>query len=85
MYSAQCRNSLKRGHAYPTYTQIWLKAWLFINPEFHRLYDMWVLSGYQSDFKPSVDRIDDNLGYTEYNIQLLSWKENAEKWYLRNK
>lgn len=85
IYSTQRRNSLKRGHALPSYTQMWLKDWLFSNPEFHRLYDMWVLSGYQREFKPSVDRIDDNLGYTEYNIQLLSWRENAEKQYNKRK
>lgn len=84
IYSAQRRNSKLRGHSSPTYSQGWLKVWLLNQPEYHRLYDLWVLTGYNRDFKPSVDRIDDNLGYTEYNIQLMSWKDNATKWYTRN-
>ena len=85
IYSKQRTNSEKRNHSYPTYSQDWLHSWLFAQPEFHRLYDMWVLAGYDRNFKPSVDRIDDNPGYTEYNIQLMSWQENAEKWYKRSK
>lgn len=33
-------------------------------------------SGFQKDFNPSVDRIDDYKGYTFDNIQLVTWKQN---------
>ena len=79
IYDSQMSNSKARGHAQPTYSKSWLRKWLLSNPEFHRLYDMWVLSGYDKWFKPSVDRKDDNLSYTEYNIQLMTWKENKDK------
>ena len=79
MYGHQRGNSKKRSHAMPTYTKEWLANWLLSKPKFHRLYDMWVLSGYEKAFKPSVDRKDDSIGYTEYNIQLMTWQENKQK------
>ena len=81
IYSSQKQSSKKRLHNPPTYSKEWLENWLLINPEFHRLYDIWVISGYDKMLKPSVDRIDDNIGYTEYNIQLMTWRENKEKYY----
>ena len=30
-------------------------------------------------YVPSVDRIDDNIGYTISNIQLMTWGENDKK------
>ncbi len=30
---------------------------------------------------PSLDRIDDSIGYTEDNIQLMTWQENRDKSY----
>lgn len=65
----------------PSYSKEWLKNWLFSNPEFHRIYDLWVLSDFDSYMKPSVDRINDYVSYTEYNIQLMTWKENCFKLY----
>lgn len=79
IYSGQKSSSIRRGLTPPSYTKKWLKNWLLQNPEFHRLYDMWVLSNYDTDMKPSVDRKDDYIGYTEYNIQLMTWRENLEK------
>lgn len=79
IYFGQISSSKHRGHALPTYSKKWFSNWLLNNPEFHRLYDMWVLSKYEKNFKPSVDRKRDELSYTEYNIQLLTWKENNLK------
>lgn len=76
MYAGQVSNSKKRGHNLPSYTKEWFKTWLQSNPEFHRLYDLWVISNYDKDLKPSVDRKNEEISYTEYNIQLMTWKEN---------
>ena len=43
----------------------------------------WKSSGYNRWTKPSVDRLDDNLGYSFDNIQLMTWKENNEKQHQR--
>jgi len=79
IYTSQKGSSKKRNMQKPTYTKNWFKKWMMSNPKFHRLYDIWVVSGYKKEYKPSVDRIDDNLGYTEYNIQLVDWNENLIK------
>lgn len=79
IYSIQKSSSKKRSHPSPSYTLEWLKNWMLSNPEYHRLHDIWVISGYDSKYKPTVDRLDDSIGYTEYNIQLLDWQSNRAK------
>ena len=81
LWHHQLENSKNRGMAKPTYTKEWLRDWLMNKPKFHKLYDMWVLSGYDRLKKPSVDRKDDYIGYTEYNIQIMTFEENAQKNY----
>ena len=44
--------------------------------KFHVLFDDWVLSGYKSDKKPSVNRLNDYEPYTLENIELVTWAEN---------
>lgn len=67
--------------AKPTYTKQELKDWLFSQEKFHLLYDNWKRLDFQKNYVPSVDRIDDNIGYTIANIQLLTWEENNKKGY----
>lgn len=47
--------------------------------KFNRLYNEWVKSGYQKQFKPSLDRISNKKGYVKGNIQWLTWAENKFK------
>ena len=79
IYHSQVNNSKRRGHKLPTYSRIDLKDWCFSQKIFHELYDNWVKSNYQKDFKPSVDRKNDYLPYFFENIQLMTWKENKDK------
>lgn len=78
IYHHQKQNSLKRNHTPPSFTKEELKIWLFQN-NFEKLHLDWVKSGYERYLHPSVDRLDDNIGYTIDNIQLLTWKENWQK------
>ena len=79
IYGAQNQRSKKRGHLMPSYSKEWLSEWILSNDEFHILYEKWVLSGYDKWLKPSVDRIDDSIGYTTANIQLMTWFSNKAK------
>ncbi len=79
IYNTQKQNSAIRGHSLPTYTEKDLRLWLYAQPEFHRLYDNWKRLDYQKDYKPSVDRKNDYVGYTMDNIQLMTWIENRDK------
>jgi hypothetical protein len=75
----QHRNSRVRGHNPPEYTKEWLSDWMLNHPLFNYLYNQWVESEYQTEMRPSVDRLKDNIGYTKDNIQLTTWDENKKK------
>ncbi len=77
--SAQRGNSIRRGHPLPNYTSDEFKAWLYSQPNFKELYKEWVKSNYNVLFRPSADRIDDDLPYTLNNIELKTWRENHDK------
>ena len=79
IYCAQKANSKVRGHSAPEYTKTQLSYWLFNQPKFHYLFDMWVSSGYDRNLAPSCDRSDDYLGYSLDRLQLVTWKQNNDK------
>jgi len=79
MYDNQTRRSREKGFPQPTYSKKWLQTKLLLDENYHRLYDVWLLSGFKKDLVPSIDRKDDYIGYTEYNIQLMTWGENNAK------
>ena len=79
IYSAQKFKSIKRGHVPPLYTKQELKDWLFSQENFHVIHLEWVSSNYNTDLKPSVDRLDDYKPYSFDNIRLVTWKENRTK------
>ena len=79
IYFAQRASSTHRGHALPTYSKDQLHTWLLSQPNFDVIYAAWVKSGFNKQLRPSIDRKDDYIGYTIANIQLMTWRENAEK------
>lgn len=78
-FNSQRTRSRLKGREMPTYTKEWLQEWLLAQPNFQTLLDEWVASDYSKWLAPSVDRIDNSIGYTEDNIQLMTWKENHLK------
>lgn len=53
--------------------------WSQNNTDFINLFDQWKQKNYDIRFTPSVDRIDDNKGYSLDNIQWLTHKDNSIK------
>jgi hypothetical protein len=53
--------------------------WAINHPEYNRLYDEWVASGYDRKLSPSVDRIDPDKGYELENMQWLTHSENSRR------
>lgn len=49
---------------------------------FKKIYYIWKKSGWENKLSPSIDRIDNNKGYTLDNIQWLSKKDNVSKYTL---
>lgn len=47
--------------------------------EFMRLYRIWKASDFDRKYCPSIDRINNNKGYTKDNMQWLSLVENCSK------
>ena len=80
-YSHQKECSKTRGHIPPTYTRNELRDWILAQPNFMPLYTAWVDSGYVKNLKPSIDRLNDAVGYTFDNIQLVAFGENTRKQY----
>ena len=80
IYSRQIVNSRNRGHSHPEYSESDLSEWLYSHG-FKKLYDDYFLSGFLKDKAPSVDRLDDSLGYCFSNIRLVTWSVNNKKGY----
>lgn len=76
LYCGHRRSSKERGHPVPPYNLSELREWCYSQRKFHRLYDRWVTSGYLTEKKPSIDRIDSIKSYTFDNMQLLTYYEN---------
>jgi hypothetical protein len=79
IYGAQRNRSKKRGHALPEYNLEQLREWLYDQPNFEQLFLEWTNSGHDTMLIPSIDRINDDIGYTFSNIQLMTWGENDAK------
>lgn len=48
--------------------------------QFESLYDNWAKSGFTRKLTPSVDRINNNKGYTADNMQWITQSENSRKY-----
>ena len=80
-YQAQVARTKKKNFPPITYSYEELKAWFWKQPEAETLYKNWVDSGYKTELRPSVDRLNDYKGYSLDNIQLVTFKQNVEKYY----
>lgn len=80
LYKTQKRNQRLRGHGDMPYTKAEFENWLYANG-YKDLYEKFKESGFIKDLKPSVDRIDDFVGYSFDNMKLTTWKHNREHQY----
>lgn len=79
IYKSQLASSRNRGYVSPEYTKEELKCYVLNHPDFDKLYNNWVNSGYNRWLKPSIDRLDDYKPYSMDNIRLVTWRENNER------
>lgn len=76
IYNTQRGSSRKRGHALPKYSSEELMSWACGQEKLYSLYQNWISSGKVKDLKPSIDRLNDETGYSFENIQLVTWRQN---------
>lgn len=81
MYFNQVYNSRKRGHIEPEYSLALLREWIYGQKKFTLLYEDWVSSKYKQDLSPSIDRLDNSKPYSFDNIELVTFKENKNRYY----
>jgi len=58
-------------------------AWCFSElsiQQFMPIYQKWKDSGYKNKIAPSIDRIDNSIGYTKENLQWLTLQKNTSKY-----
>jgi len=85
IYRAQKASSLSRNHKKPDYTKEDFIKWCLCQKQFHDIFENWVNSNYNKWARPSVDRINDYIGYNMENIQIMTWKQNNEKSHIDRK
>lgn len=54
-------------------------AWAVERSDFNNLFDRWVSSGCDGSLTPSIDRIDNNVGYVFSNMHFIPMAENRVK------
>lgn len=53
--------------------------WAKSSPEFHKLWNVWVISGYDRKLCPTVDRKDPKTGYHLSNMEWITHSENSRR------
>jgi len=77
-------SSKERGHPLPTYTAEELMEWA-LGEGLLKLHEAWKNSGYETELRPSIDRLDASKYYDFDNMKLTTWKENMTKGYREKK
>jgi len=78
-YHKQVKRSIKLGFTEIGYSFEELYKWAMSQHLFHDLYDLWVLSEFDTWQRPSVDRKDDYENYKISNIQLTTRRKNINR------
>ena len=79
IYSKQVQSSKRRNMPLPTYSKDELRDWLMASQEFHHIFNLWIISGFDTRLAPSIDRVDPYKSYTFDNIEVMTWNENDIK------
>lgn len=83
IYNSQRINSKIRGHGLLPYNKYELIDWVLKQPQAWTVYERWKLSNYDINLTPSIDRIEDDLGYSFDNIRIITWEDNRAKEWIR--
>lgn len=76
VYGRMKSSSKSRKNCGLHFTKDEFANWVYEQDSFKELFDNWVCSDFDKNKVPSIDRIDDYLGYSFDNIRLTTWDEN---------
>lgn len=79
LYKSLKSSSKSRKHPMPLFSKDEFIDWLYKN-DYSTIYTNWVLSKYDRNKRPSVDRLEDNKNYFFKNMRLVTWEENDKKY-----
>lgn len=77
-FSSMRHKSKRRGHEMPKFSKNEFVEWLYTQ-DIEIKWKKYIDSGYNNHLRPSVDRIDDYVGYEFENMQVITWRENHIK------
>ncbi len=81
IYRTQIFSSKARGHNKPAYTKDELFEYITSHEDFDNIFKKWEESNYNKMFTPSIDRLNDYLGYSFDNIRFVPYIINVSKAY----
>lgn len=79
MYQSMVDRSKVKNLSPLTFSKEDFAVWVQGQLLYQQLFDDWVASGNSRFSAPSIDRLDDYIGYTLTNIRLVVYQENLEK------
>lgn len=77
LYRSMKQSSRLRRHEFDLDKQTFT-LWLLDQPNFNELFGNWEQSYHSNKLKPSVDRLDNSIGYRYDNMRLITWEENVK-------
>lgn len=79
LYSKMKERATSKNIELPDFTLVELHNMFLNDKKYLRIFKEWERSNYQKAFKPSIDRINNKIGYIKSNIHVLTWGENRFK------
>jgi len=79
IYATQKRNSKNRGHNPPSYTKEEMVDFILSQNNFKDLFREYKESGFVKYYAPSLDRIENDKGYTLDNLNLSTFRANLQE------
>ena len=79
MYSTQVQRTKEHNLPSIGYSREEFIEWCLNNKEFNKLYDEWEELKFIKNKAPSIDRLNDYLGYSFNNIRVVTWEVNNFK------